>query len=300
MSVGGSAVVDVERLRRDRRRSLRLGAEEGAPKPNVKVADAVEEYEAAFRLTYQTYLEMGYCGPHPAELRVLPHHLLPETLVFLARNERDLLGTVSLIVDSPFGLPADALYREDLAPFRDQGLRLGEVSSLAADSSYRFLLVAEDGKRRGVFWLLHQAVLAWAQRVGLDHLLITVNPRHAVFYERLYLFERFGEEKAYAAVQGAPAVPLHLDLRSLPGRLAASIEESGRAYDLSTFFFRLEHGFFDGARTGPGMPGPVARYFFARAGLEDLLSAPQVGELARALGYGSADAFLAEGPRGPG
>ncbi|MBI2207001.1 MAG: hypothetical protein HYU41_24470 [Candidatus Rokubacteria bacterium] len=40
-----------------------------------------------------------------------------------------------------------------------------------------------------------------------------MNPRHARFYETLLRFERFGETKPYAAVNGAPAVALRLDLR---------------------------------------------------------------------------------------
>jgi hypothetical protein len=41
---------------------------------------------------------------------------------------------------------------------------------------------------------------------------ITVNPSHATFYERMILFERIGGERSLGSVCEAPAVLLRLDL----------------------------------------------------------------------------------------
>ncbi len=297
--MGGSAPVEpgqLERLRRDRRRSLRLAPYRGIRKPNVKVAESPEEFEAAFRLVHDVYVEMGYAEPHPSGLRVLLHQAVPGNLVFLARDERRVLGTVSLILDGPMGLPMDDIYREELEPFRRQGRRLAEVSSLAVDSRFRWMLIDEQGRRRGVFWLLHQAVLYWALRRKLHHLVITVNPRHAVFYERLYLFQRFGPERSYGTVRGAPAVPLQLDLTSLPERLDRAVRESERMFDMATFFFRLEHGFFTGQEGPPRMDAATARWFVERSGALDRASKEAADAFASAHGFRDIRQFLSEVP----
>ncbi len=286
----------VEALRKDRRRSLRMRAQRGIEKPNVKVAETPDEFDAAFRLAHDVYVEMGYSRPHPSGLRVLLHQTVPGNLVFLARDERFVLGTVTLIPDGLLGLPMDDIYRGELGEFRDRGRRIAEVSALAVDSRYRWLLIDEDGRRRGVFWLLHQAVLYYALRTGIHHLVITVNPRHAPFYERLYLFERFGEVKSYGTVQGAPAVPLHLDLTRLPERLDRAVAESERMFGLATFFFRLEHGFFQGEDDLPGMDPPTARYFLSRSGALDSVPRALGDAFARAHGFRDLDEFLSAVP----
>ena len=292
----GMHEADLARWRRDRRRSLRMEPRPEAAKPNVKVADTVEEHEQAFRLLHEVYVEMGYMAPEASGIRVLPHHGLPETLVFLARDERVVLGTATLLFDGAFGLPMDELFREDLAPLRKAGRKLAEVSSLAVDSRFRLLLIDDEGHRRGLFWLLHQAVLYCAHRRGIDHLCITVNPRHARFYRSLYFFESFGEVKPYDKVRGAPAVAMHLDLRSLPEKLAEAVEESEKIYDLATFFYRMEHGFFQD-RGHPGMPPEMARHFLVeRTGLLHFLPAERADLLARLIGYPDRDHMIQSSP----
>lgn len=289
----GGSVPD--ELRRDRRRSIRMAPDRGIQKPNVKVAELREEFETAFRMVHDVYVDMGYAEPHPSGLRATLHQLIPSTLVFLARDETRILGTVSLIFDDPdgMGLPMDVLYREELAAFRDAGARLAEVSALAVDSRYRWLLIDEEGRRRGLFWLLHQAVLYYARERGVDHLVITVNPRHVPFYERLYLFERFGEVKPYDSVRGAPAVPLQLDLNRLPERLDRAMRESDRMFGLGRFFFRLEHGFFQGDERRPALDAGTAWDLAVRSGALDRARPEDRDGFAKAHGFPSAEAYRA-------
>ncbi|WP_025322406.1 N-acyl amino acid synthase FeeM domain-containing protein [Deferrisoma camini] len=279
--------------RRDRRRSIRMGPDRGLRKPNVKVAEEAAEFETAFRLVHDVYVDMGYAEPHPSGLRATLHQLVPSTLVFLAREETLILGTVSLIFDDPggMGLPMSALYQEELDRFREQGLRLAEVSALAVDSQYRWLLIDEEGKRRGLFWLLHQAVLYYARQKEVDHLVITVNPRHVPFYERLYLFERFGEVKPYDSVRGAPAVPLQLDLNRLPERLDRAMRESDRMFGLGRFFFRLEHGFFRGEERLPSLDPATAWRFAVEGGALARAAPSEADAFARVHGFADVAAF---------
>lgn len=283
-----------ERFRRDRRRSLRIEGEPGVAKPNVKIAETPEEFEAAFRVLHDVYVQMGYMEPDCSGLRMLPHHALPETHVFLARDERAVLGTASLVLDSSFGLPMDDLYRQDLEPLRAGNKKLAEVSSMAVREEYRRLVIDEEGRRRGLFWLLHQAVLYWAQKRKVDHLCVTVNPKHVRFYQYLYFFDRVGEVKPYGTVKGAPAVALHLDLDALPSKLKTAVEDSEKACDLATFFYRFEHGFFNGEKRLPGMPPAIARELLVnRTGIFRGLSKDRADLLAGRLGFRDREHLLA-------
>jgi hypothetical protein len=176
-----------------------------------------EEREDAFRLVHDQYVARGYMRPDPAGRRIGRHHARPTTRVFVARVDGRVIATVSVIPDSRLGLPCDELYHAELAPMRGRGRRIAEVSALAVDDRWRDvgLLIV-----RG----LVQMIAVYAGRIArLQTLCIAVNPRHARFYESCLRFERFGPVKAYAAVNGAPAVALRLDLaRELSAPLPAS------------------------------------------------------------------------------
>jgi hypothetical protein len=136
--------------------------------------------------------------------------------VFVARVDGAVGATLTLLCDSRRGLPADALYRVELAPLRAAGRRLAEVSALAVDPERR-------GAALALVRPLVQLVGIYARDVrGVDELCVTVHPRHAPFYESQFGFVRFGVEKAYGAVKGAPAVGLRLDLHRPPVRGALS------------------------------------------------------------------------------
>ena len=172
---------------------------------DVGLATTPATRHAASRLVHDRYVASGYMKPNPTGTRVGRHP--DSTRVFVARQAAQVVATVSLVEDSADGLPCDALYRDELGAMRAMGQRLAEVSALA---------VADETSREGFRTVraLIQVVALYAVRIArLDALVITVNPRHTAFYERRLGFERFGPVRSYDAVNGAPAVPLRLDLR---------------------------------------------------------------------------------------
>ncbi len=105
----------------------------------VKQAETREELEAAYRLVHQSYMEAGYMAPHPSGLRVRAFEVLPQTATFIAVENGDVIGTISLIVDSPLGLPMEESYRAEVSALRRQGRKIAEVSSLAVTKGSRNL-----------------------------------------------------------------------------------------------------------------------------------------------------------------
>lgn len=189
------------------RRTCKPASDAALASIDFGLAVTAEDFGDAFRLVHDQYVARGYIRPDPSGRRVGRHHALASTRVFTGRAEGRVVATVSVIPDSTIGLPCDDLYRAELAPFREHGGGLAEVSALAIDEAYRDvgLLVVRA---------LVQMIAVYASQIAtLDTLCIAVNPRHVRFYETLLRFQRFGATKPYPAVNGAPAVAMRLDLR---------------------------------------------------------------------------------------
>ena len=167
------------------------------------------ELDAASRLVHRCYLDRGYVQPSADGRHVSPYLAMPSTAVFVARAGHAVVATVSLLEDSELQLPCDELYGAEMAALRRAGHRLGEVSALAVSEDHRG--VALQAMRE----LVHVVGVYGRDVVDVDYLCIAVNPRHASFYESRLQFRRFGGLKAYAAVNGAPAVGLLLDLQGM-------------------------------------------------------------------------------------
>jgi hypothetical protein len=160
----------------------------------------------AQRLVHDVYVARGLRDPdsrrHPTSAG--------RAVVFVARVDGAVGATLSLLLDSPRGLPVDTLYGHELAALRAAGRRLAEVSALAVDAHWR-------GGALALVRPLVQLLGVYARDVeSADELCIAVHPRHAPFYEGGFGFSRFGDEKPYSAVRGAPAVGLRLDLHRPP------------------------------------------------------------------------------------
>jgi hypothetical protein len=162
--------------------------------------------EQAFRLVHDQYVVRGYMAPCASGWRLNLQNALPTTRVFVARIGRRVIATVTLIPDSPLGLPMSEIYDEELQALREAGRELGEVSGLAVDPEY---------KRAGIAILLRlvrMMVIYSAKVARLSDLCIAVNPHHAMLYRNVFHFQDVGPVKPYQKVNGAPAVALRLNL----------------------------------------------------------------------------------------
>ena len=166
-----------------------------------RVASTASEREQAFRLVYQAYLGSRLVRPNPVEMRILPHHLLSTTEVFVAAEYDRILSTVSLVRDGELGMPMEDIYPEQIAAQRLLGKHLGEVSCLASVANLNLKVCLE------LFRVMVQA----ARQRGVDALLVAIHPKHERFYRRYLAFESLGGRTGYPAVCNQPAVALLLD-----------------------------------------------------------------------------------------
>lgn len=181
------------------------GAAEFAGGFKIRVAKLAGRRREAGVLVQHRYTGRGYTlptgGPDP--------HLA----TFLAYDDGQLVGTVSVRLDSEKGLAADDLYHEEVERLRQATCRLCEFTRLAVDKA-----AASKPVLAGLF---HTAYLYAAVIQGFTHAVIEVNPRHVTFYRRALDFQPIGPERMNRRVN-APAVLL--------GVRFATIEEGLRRY----------------------------------------------------------------------
>ena len=157
----------------------------------IRVAKLGGHRREAGKLVERRYAGRGYTLPTtPEEAHIS---------TFIAYDEGQLVGTVSVRLDSDNGLSADGLYGTELRALRSEGCRLCEFTRLAVDK--------EAASKPVLAGLFHTAYLYASVIRGCTHAVIEVNPRHVAFYGRALRFDPIGEERLNTRVN-APAVLL--------------------------------------------------------------------------------------------
>lgn len=180
-----------------------------------RVARTRRELEGAFSIVYNEYLKRGYIPKgYKSKLRISLYNALPTTTAFIAQQGKRVVAGVTLIPDSPLGVPMDKIYKEELDVLRREGCKIAEVSQLAIDTGLfgkGFFSMFNFNKLIFLFKLF-KLVFDYAQDFEkLTDLCIVVNPKHQYLYKFLY-FEQMGGLKYYGSVNHAPAIALRLRL----------------------------------------------------------------------------------------
>lgn len=178
------------------------------------------------------YSKQGYGADHQ-----LPS--APSCVTFVATSGDDLIGTLTLTIDSPVGLALDRTFSSEMDKFRGNGARLCELTKFAFETS--------APARPRLAALFHIIFIYESVHFGCSDVFIEVNPSHRRFYEAMLGFTSVGEPRNNASV-GAPSQLMWLNLDAMRrliderGRRGAA-EASRSLY--SNFFSREEE---DGIR----------------------------------------------------
>ncbi|MCW8131966.1 MAG: hypothetical protein KIS92_16590 [Planctomycetota bacterium] len=195
----------------------------------LKVAGPLEDRLKAWALTYEMYISRGYAKPNDQKLWYSLYDALPDTTTFLAECEGQAVGTLSVVPDSHLGLPADTIFSEQLDRMRNRGRSMCELVSLAC--------LAEGMAGTEIVKHLFKLVyLSARMNDGATDFVITVNPKHAFFYERVLLMNRLSDEVSYAKVEGHAAMLFHLDLLEAPRRYQEQFGKLPGSRNLHRFF----------------------------------------------------------------
>lgn len=250
---------------RIRRSSLVKSKLEDIDRPALKIAETHDELRQAFGIVYDAYRLSKYIKePHPSGMAFNFYSLLPSTCVFVFKSYMSVISTMTFIPDSPvFGLPLDAIYKEELDVLRNQGRQVSEVGALATPRKRRW---------SNLIVYLAKALFWYAHMTDVNDVCIMVNPKHVRFYKDIFLFEDFGEEKWYPGVD-APAVALRVDLDNYGEKMANAYGESDFDTDLLSFFTKVNNVILD-----PNIEYPIKRQIpLDMASVQEFLAArPEV------------------------
>jgi len=190
-----------------------------------KLAETDQEREQAFRVLHDMYVRRGLLDPRQSGLKLTVFSLLPTTAIFVGMRNGSVLSTMSLVEDSPLGLPMEDLYGDAVEKVRARGGRLAEVGALA---------VARGARGKGLALQMYNLMFRWAHfHRSIDDLVIAVHPRVRDFYETLLLFGKIGGERRYSTLKDAPAVALRLDLRTSVARYRKIYDSRAELSDAS-------------------------------------------------------------------
>lgn len=173
----------------------------------VVVCHHQKEFEMAFSLLHDSYVEQGLMNAQAEGIRCGLHSFLPETATILAKFNGLIVGTLSLNLDSTLGLPSDTEFKKEIDELRMQeGSRIVEVTGFAVDRDFR-------NQGNAVSLLLMKFLYVYSRDwLKGSHLVCAVRKKVQDFYKALFLFERRGPVVRYRAVNGVEGVFLSMDI----------------------------------------------------------------------------------------
>lgn len=161
----------------------------------IRAADVAAHRNSASLLISKMYAWRGYRSSQLAA-----HD--PNRITLTASDHGQVVGTLSLGLDSEMGLLADEVFHDQLAPLREHG-KVCEITKLAVDPSIKSKAVLAS--------LFHVALIYARDLHGCTDIVIEVNPRHRRFYEAMLGFQALGPVRTNERVS-APGVLLHGDV----------------------------------------------------------------------------------------
>ena len=145
---------------------------------SIRLAYDDDDRTSASEIINRMYGRRGYGSAHQVSAR-------SECLTFAACCGEEMIGTLTLRVDSPNRLCADDTFGEEMAALRAKAdSSLCELTKFAFDPS--------PESRPLLAKLFHVIFLYGTHRFACSDLVIEVNPRHVLFYEAMLGFTRVG------------------------------------------------------------------------------------------------------------
>jgi len=199
----------------------------------IRLADCEGQRNRANMLLQRMYSWRGY-GTHHRVPRA------PNCITFTATSQEDVIGTLTLTVDSRAGLAVDRTFKDEIDSFRvGPGAKLCELSKFAFDTS--------TPARPRLAALFHIIFIYGSMHYDCTDLFIEVNPRHCRFYEAMLGFTRIGEPKTNRMVD-APSQLMWLNVAAIRGHIdkhaGTADQRAGRSLYAHFFSAKEEAGIY--------------------------------------------------------
>jgi len=198
----------------------------------VRLAQSPEEIKAADQLVFRNYVNRIL--PDDVEAFHKNRYLSsPARHVGVAVDAGRVIATLSMVEDSPLGLPSDAFRPELLQRFRLVKGRLGEMTCFATDQSVRHPM--------NVVMLLFKFFFQYNfYYANIDRMVASCRMRHADFYEKHLGFEKLMPAFPHPYAGNMVCQFVTLDMLAVHVRLSCRYGEDAKD-DLHRFFMVDEH-----------------------------------------------------------
>lgn len=242
------------------------------PGLTFQLARTKEDLEAAFKLLHNAYVEQGFIEPQDSGMRFIIQHALPTTSILIAKMNDVVVGTISVMRDTPLGLPMEKAF--DISHLKVKGQRVSEFSSLAIHPDFRRSMSGV------IFFPLTLYAANFAKNCfGTDYLVFNLYPHHADFYNAIFGSTYLKSQKAITEdYLGAPAAGIQLDLKEVINFAREKYDGLSAERNLYDYTFFKNHSYFIypasdlGSINHPVMTPEIFRYFFMEKSkiLEDI------------------------------
>ncbi len=210
----------------------------------TRTAANADAYIRVAQLLYREYRLREYCEERADQLYFTHFALLPDSRTFIAEDSQSLLGTMSLVPDSVFGLPCEGVYPQEVSKLRRSGKKLAELSLVALNGDHanvRHSYLLADSFKMLVFIELVKLLFDCVRTQGITDVLVATHPSNEPTYHFM-LFERIGAARSYKSARGNPAILLHADLTKIRQRHAIPKDISSPRMEmgLATYLFHYD------------------------------------------------------------
>ena len=149
---------------------------------NVRIAQTLEELKAAYRVIYQEYVLRGFCSPDESQMHYNFYCFLPSSRTFILKKSGQVLGTLSLIMDSQYGLPAESAFANEIGTLKAPACRIAEIGLFGLDQT---LLRGEDRhlanfRKLAAAFILFKEMFAYARGASITDFVIAVHPQKRI------------------------------------------------------------------------------------------------------------------------
>jgi predicted unusual protein kinase regulating ubiquinone biosynthesis (AarF/ABC1/UbiB family)/ubiquinone/menaquinone biosynthesis C-methylase UbiE len=181
---------------------------------HVRPIQNIFELWEVYRLTHDCYVETGYIRSRPTGLLV--HYAefdhIPETMILVAVQGQEIVGSVSFTVDGPSGFVIEKDYPEVCQQIREEGRALADVWRLVVKKSCR-------AGQQVLMELVGETVRA-LRHMGVTTCFLEVHEKHEGPYRKLLNMVPVARRQGVEGLEKEhiPAVLLRLDEERLPER----------------------------------------------------------------------------------
>lgn len=178
------------------------------PEYTFKQAETEKEIEEALNIVYESYTWLGYIDHREEKIHFNAFLCMPTTTILIIKYKDEVIGTMSIVPDSAFGLPSEKTW--DLSSIRSKEKRLAEISSLSIKKTHK------NSKGNILFTLCKLMYSYCVDILKLDGIVIATTIEVEAFYTDLLMFKKVTSdtEKEHSLVKGNKSTCCYLNLNT--------------------------------------------------------------------------------------